>query len=195
MRHKDEDKRGRIIAAASPLFARKHFHEVTLDEVAELAKVGKGSIYTYFQDKDGLYSAVIIELVETLMTELERQIAAAPDPRSQLRSAALGCIRFLQSTPHAMPLFQRAETREIAEGAASGILAARRRSVTTISALIQTANRSGQFRVGHPDLAAAMFFGMIRAAFLYPPPGFSAESLADGITDLFLNGAAAQRQS
>lgn len=32
----------------------RRFHEITLDEVAEAAKVGKGTIYHYFKDKEDL---------------------------------------------------------------------------------------------------------------------------------------------
>ncbi len=50
-----EDKRKSIIKAAEKLFLKRRFHEVTLDEVAKMAKVGKGTIYLHFRDKDDLF--------------------------------------------------------------------------------------------------------------------------------------------
>jgi len=41
--------------AAEELFTSRRFHEITLDEVAQAAHVGKGTIYRYFKDKDDLF--------------------------------------------------------------------------------------------------------------------------------------------
>lgn len=194
MRIKDDAKRTRIIAVAAPLFAGKHFHEVTLDEVAELAKVGKGTLYTYFRDKEGLYAAVMLDLVDNLMSEIESQVASVPEPAAQLRAVALRCVEFLRSNPHVMPLFQQAETRDMLDGT-TNLKESRGRCITVVSALLQSANRRGAFRVGHPDLAAAMFFGLIRAAYLYPPPGATPASLAEAVTDLFLHGVVGPARS
>lgn len=49
------DKKQAIMQAAEKLFTSRRFHEITLDEVAQAAKVGKGTIYRYFQDKDDLF--------------------------------------------------------------------------------------------------------------------------------------------
>ena len=49
-----KDKRAQILDAAEKLFKNKRYHEMTLDLVAKEAKVGKGTIYLYFKDKDDL---------------------------------------------------------------------------------------------------------------------------------------------
>ena len=41
--------------AAEQLFRTRQFHEITLDEVARVADVGKGTIYLYFSDKEDLF--------------------------------------------------------------------------------------------------------------------------------------------
>jgi len=50
-----EDKKEQILKAAEEMIRNRRFHEVTLDEVAQAAHVGKGTIYRYFQDKDDLF--------------------------------------------------------------------------------------------------------------------------------------------
>jgi AcrR family transcriptional regulator len=47
--------------AAEKLFMTRRFHEIKMDEVAQAAKVGKGTIYLYFKDKEDL-------LFETVMS-------------------------------------------------------------------------------------------------------------------------------
>lgn len=49
-----KDKREAILDAAEKMFRDKRYHELTLDAVAKAAKVGKGTIYLYFKDKDDL---------------------------------------------------------------------------------------------------------------------------------------------
>ena len=51
----NSDKRQQIMQAAERLFLGKRFHEVTTDEVAREAHVGKGTIYRHFKTKDELF--------------------------------------------------------------------------------------------------------------------------------------------
>ena len=52
------DKRQQIMLVVEKLATSRRFHEITLDEVAKAAKVGKGTIYHYFKDKDDLFFQV-----------------------------------------------------------------------------------------------------------------------------------------
>jgi AcrR family transcriptional regulator len=66
------DKRQQIMQAAEAMFTSRRFHEITLDEVAASAKVGKGTIYRYFADKDELFFQIATSGFEELC-ELVRQ--------------------------------------------------------------------------------------------------------------------------
>jgi AcrR family transcriptional regulator len=52
-------RRGDIIVAGRHLFARKGYHDATLDEVAEAVELGKATLYSYFASKELLFEAVI----------------------------------------------------------------------------------------------------------------------------------------
>lgn len=65
MANEPTTKREAIIEAASHLFIHKAFHEVKLDEVAQIAGVAKGSIYTYFKSKDDLFLKIIFSAIDT----------------------------------------------------------------------------------------------------------------------------------
>ena len=56
------------------LAANRRFHEITLDEVAEAAGVGKGTIYHYFADKDELFFQVAAYGFEELCELLRRTV-------------------------------------------------------------------------------------------------------------------------
>lgn len=61
-----EEKRRRILLAAEELLAARSSHEVKLDEVAERAGIGKGTIYLYFRDKENLFFEVTMSGFEEL---------------------------------------------------------------------------------------------------------------------------------
>lgn len=58
----------RIIEAALEVFSLKGFHHATMDEIAEKAGVGKGTLYRYFETKEKLFA----ELVRIRLDELEQ---------------------------------------------------------------------------------------------------------------------------
>lgn len=68
--------RAQIIARAIELFSRHGFDDVTVDQIAEAADVGKGTIYNYFETKE--------DIVVAFMVELEGEIQAKT--RSLVRS-------------------------------------------------------------------------------------------------------------
>ena len=65
-----QTKRTAILGAAEQMVRDQRFHEVTLDEVARVAGVGKGTIYRHFKDKDDLFFQLathgLDELCETI---------------------------------------------------------------------------------------------------------------------------------
>jgi AcrR family transcriptional regulator len=60
-------KRERVIDAALKIFDRDGFHRATMDDIAKLADVGKGSIYRYFVNKEDLLQCLLIERTEKFL--------------------------------------------------------------------------------------------------------------------------------
>src|SRR5438874_5807616 len=82
--------RGReIVAAAVRLFSEHGIEAVTVDEIAAAADVGEGTIYNYFQTKE--------DIVVAFMVDLERTVQArVRDFKSRQRSVAGVLIDFVQ---------------------------------------------------------------------------------------------------
>jgi TetR/AcrR family transcriptional regulator, fatty acid metabolism regulator protein len=64
-------RRKQILDAATQVFAEKGFHRATVKEIARVAGIGDGTIYTYFASKDEVLLAVLDRLNET--TERKQQ--------------------------------------------------------------------------------------------------------------------------
>jgi AcrR family transcriptional regulator len=72
--------REKILAAALEVFSSRGFHGATVDEVAERAGLGKGTVYRHFSSKRELFS----ELIRSKVAELEEAVTGAIDPRADV---------------------------------------------------------------------------------------------------------------
>lgn len=64
-REKEKDNRRMlIIKAARTLFFAKGFKEVTVDEIAKVSELGKGSIYLYFSSKEEIYAQILLNDID-----------------------------------------------------------------------------------------------------------------------------------
>jgi AcrR family transcriptional regulator len=70
-RHAIPRLREKILTSALELFAHNGFEQVTADELAAGARVGKGSVYRQFGSKEGLYAAAIIAGFRQLRSQIE----------------------------------------------------------------------------------------------------------------------------
>jgi AcrR family transcriptional regulator len=68
------DRRKMIVQAATKSFSLFGFKATTMDQVAKLANVGKGTIYTFFKNKEELFEEIVSTLVKEMITEAESVI-------------------------------------------------------------------------------------------------------------------------
>ncbi|MHC4873720.1 MAG: TetR/AcrR family transcriptional regulator [Planctomycetota bacterium] len=66
-----QNKAKLILCAAEKMVQSKRFHEITLDEVAKEASIGKGTIYRYFKDKDDLFFQLVTSGIADLSQAIE----------------------------------------------------------------------------------------------------------------------------
>jgi AcrR family transcriptional regulator len=69
------DKKIQILAAAQDLFGRYGLRKTSIEEIAKLAGLGKGTVYLYFRSKEEIFDAVVQGLGETLAEKLRTEIA------------------------------------------------------------------------------------------------------------------------
>ena len=68
------DRRKMIVEAATKSFSLFGYKATTMDQVAKLGNVGKGTIYTFFKNKEELFEEIISSLVKEMITEAEAVI-------------------------------------------------------------------------------------------------------------------------
>lgn len=68
------DRRGMIVEAATKSFSLFGYKATTMDQVAKIANVGKGTIYTFFKNKEELFNEIVSSLVKEMISEAESAI-------------------------------------------------------------------------------------------------------------------------
>jgi AcrR family transcriptional regulator len=165
----DEQKRLRILAAATELFAAQPFHKVLLSEVAEAAGVGKGTLYVYFKNKDDLYLSVLSSGFMRLMEQLRHRMSEGTQgPVENLETVVREIVQFAYQNPHLFELMRtntRRETRHRSQWVKKSM---ELRSI--IESVILQGVRTGEFRDAHPKLTARFIPGLVRSVMIEAAP-------------------------
>jgi AcrR family transcriptional regulator len=176
-----DDKRNRILAAATAVFAERDFHRVQMSEVATRAGVGKGTVYLYFPTKDALHEVALQASLERLADDVDAAAAKDAPVETTLREMVLSILRFFWRRPQLLAVVQRYEQR------------ARRRSrghraLEAVATVLAKHRLGGSPQARH--LAAAFLLGLARAGILEHASSDRPETVAARIVDCFLHGVA-----
>jgi TetR/AcrR family fatty acid metabolism transcriptional regulator len=177
----------KMLDAAARLFARQRFHQVRMEDIAEEAGVGKGTLYRYFRDKEELYIALLARASEQFAAELRDAMAEAEGPRDRLEAMIAAIIHHFDEHPHLLDLIQRAEVLAGSEREFPWQLT-RIQTIRLVTDLFRAARQTGDFSIRDPDLSALMLLGGLRSVIRFgkrPRP----RDLAARIVDAFLSGA------
>ncbi len=77
------ERRQHILAAARDVFAKRGYHDATIDDIVAEAGVARGTFYLYFEDKRAVFS----ELIDRFSAKITMAIVRI-DPEDAARSVA-----------------------------------------------------------------------------------------------------------
>ncbi len=100
------DKRQQIMSVVEKVANSRRFHEVTLDEIAREAKVGKGTIYHYFKDKEDLFFQVATSGFDELCELLKQKVPNNTSFPEKLLSMCKHISRFFSARQQLLQMMQ-----------------------------------------------------------------------------------------
>lgn len=192
MQRPDEKKRSLILATAAKMFATRPFHKVRLDDIAAEARLGKGTLYVYFENKEDLYISLIYDGFHRLVEDLRREVspddpAGKPlDAAEALRRAIDALVGFAFSHPHLFEMMRN--VGEIKRLHAAEWKEKRREFMDLISAIIRRGIKAGQMSDPNPEMTAACLGGMVRSIMLFGPRDLGERDVAEQIYRLIARG-------
>jgi AcrR family transcriptional regulator len=97
--HKEPAKKTAILEATLELIAEQGFHNTPISQIAEKARVGVGSIYRYFKDKDELIHALFDYVIEKENGEVLKEYNAKAPLRERYIHICTSMIQFAVQHP------------------------------------------------------------------------------------------------
>lgn len=104
------DRRRQIVEAATKSFSLFGYKATTMDQVARIANVGKGTIYTFFANKEELFDDILQGVLLEMKRITEEQVAEDKSFFDNLYNALDGVLEFREEHELLIKLAQ--EVRE-----------------------------------------------------------------------------------
>nr|BAL53772.1 TetR family transcriptional regulator [uncultured Acetothermia bacterium]BAL59470.1 TetR family transcriptional regulator [Candidatus Acetothermum autotrophicum] len=107
LREKQKEERyAAILQAALSIFAAKGLQEATMDEIAQAAGLGKGTIYYYFASKDALIEELLCSLAEQYFQSLLEGTESIEDPLAIAERIVTNLLGHYQRQPELFQVIQ-----------------------------------------------------------------------------------------
>ena len=185
----NQDRRDAIIRSAERLFADRRFDEVLMEDVAQAAAVGKGTLYRYFDDKESLYFAVVFEGLDQLRAQLQ-QAGDDGHPVRQLKTAIHAIVSFLSRNRFFFQLMNQEDARlgDAERGHRKRWNQERGALVDSLTGILQAGQDADSFDLHHPRADAQILLGMVRSTLRFNDERLGVEEIVDEILRIYLHG-------
>lgn len=193
----EEGRKEKLISAGIELFAEYGYDKVSIRQIAAVAGVNSSMISYYFNGKNGLYEAIIKEVLQNFDSFINFVSGADIDPRKgfELYVRAVNDIH-QKYPPHFVKLIYR-EMLNPSTGFENVAVARLRRNFEVLLNMIERGKAQGIFRKDlDNEKILLMFVSVINFYFLVKPlhsriikqdSGFAGSYLKQ-VLDIFFNG-------
>jgi AcrR family transcriptional regulator len=89
--------RDRILDAAYAVFERAGVGAGTMGEIADIADLGRATLYRYFPGKDVLLEALVLREARELFAMLDGELGGTDEPRKLLERGLMRALDYLRS--------------------------------------------------------------------------------------------------
>ncbi|WAA09775.1 TetR/AcrR family transcriptional regulator [Fervidibacillus albus] len=180
------DRRKQVIQAAGQSFSTFGYKGTTIDQIAKIANVGKGTIYTYFKNKEQLLQHIMKELIGEMKAEAEKTFEKGLSFYENVHRAIYKMLEYRMTHQLAIKLFEEAKF-----GAPEVVEAQKYYEdaiISYISKQIEKAIENGEIRSCDPKITAFVIL-KIYIALIFDweknNPPLSKETLSE-LLDLYI---------
>lgn len=159
-----------ILAAARRLLDQRGLEAITMEEIAAAAGVAKGTLYLYFQSKDDLILAMISQVGENILQDVESALEAPGTPPERLIRMVSVLVGYLDRERLLFPIY----AREVVQGKQKSpegfwwhIQEMEDKFVGVLTGLFAEGIAAGEFIPANPRLLTFLIRGLIRATGYY----------------------------
>jgi AcrR family transcriptional regulator len=190
-----------ILAAARQLLEQRGPEAMTMEEIAAAAGVAKGTLYLYFQSKDDLILALINQVGENILRDVEVSLESPGTPPEKLIRMVSVLLEYLNRERLLFPMYAREllrGERESSEGFRRPYEELEEKFVTLVTRLFAEGIAAGQFIPANPRLLTFLIRGLVRATGYYQKAEGQADAAQEAlpvILTLISSGLIREKQS
>ena len=161
-RPRGEIRRSEILDTATEVFLENGYGGATIDLVVERAGASKGTVYSFFGGKDGLFAAIVEERVERILAAFGDPEVVHSDVRHALAHIAERYMEVAMA-PDAVGFHRLiiAEGCRFPELARTFYQLGPDRTYAHLAGMLSLWHERGLIRVDDPQLAAVQFFNAV----------------------------------
>ncbi|OEV03201.1 TetR/AcrR family transcriptional regulator [Streptomyces oceani] len=184
----DQPVPGRLLAAATRLFAERGYDRTSVQDIVEAAGVTKGALYHYFGSKDDLLHEIYARLLRLQQDRLDALVDAPTPVEQRLREAAADVVvTTIDNLDDAMIFFR--SMHQLSPEKRKQVRLERRRYHERFRGLVEEGQRVGVFSGETPaDLVVGYHFGAVHhLSSWYRPEGpLAPRQVADQLAGMLL---------
>lgn len=99
-------RREEILDAARQVFSERGFEKARLDEIAEVAELGKGTIYNYFKSKEELFASVIVRGIKLFQDFVSDAVQNKSNPTEKIAAYIDAAFEFFERHRQLFSIFE-----------------------------------------------------------------------------------------
>lgn len=186
-----------ILNAARQVFSERGFKNATLDEIAEVAEFGKGTLYNYFKSKEELLVSIILRGIHHFQQFVEEAVTAQTSPRERVEAyidAAFDFFKMNRQIFSILVLERTSLARSLNDDLFNQFCLEEAGLLDYLARLIGDGVKKKAFKKFDPTKAAEALFGLIHSIFIRAvtqPETYDLDGNVEVIKKIFFEGVAA----
>ncbi|WP_042349643.1 TetR/AcrR family transcriptional regulator [Bacillus massiliigorillae] len=156
------DRKQLIIEAATKSFSLFGYKATTMDQVAKLANVGKGTIYNFFTNKEQLFQEIVHSLILEIKSAAEESLKEDQNFHENLQAALNQILEYRTKHQFMMKLFE--EEREMGTPAVAEMVNRIELAIIAyIQEKVEIAVNKGEITVYNSEVSAFLMYKVYKA--------------------------------
>ncbi|AZV41624.1 MULTISPECIES: TetR/AcrR family transcriptional regulator [Peribacillus] len=156
------DRKQLILEAATKSFSLFGYKATTMDQVAKIANVGKGTIYTFYANKEQLFKEIVLQMIEEMKQEADQAIQPELSFKENLHRAVYRILEFRKEHQLSLKLVQ--EEKEMGTPAVQEMLNEVELAIVSyLKEKISIAIEKAYIRPCDPEITAFLMFKLYLA--------------------------------
>ncbi len=191
-RRNNDDKRERILKAATQVFAKHGFYKSKISVIAKLANVADGTIYLYFKNKDDLLICLFEEEMNKIIRNMKEEVAKAEGTENKIKAFIRAHLELISGNKELAEVLQ-IELRQSHKFMKEYMGTKLNDYLNIISSIILYGQKNGELRPEIvPGIAKRILFGALDELsgfwVLSKNKRYSLAMSAQMLSDIFING-------